>query len=102
VENWHPILAAVEGPTGTWRMLDGLGKQYGTIEIRRVMNNTDSRYRVMFRGDVIGWATSLRLACEQVHAAFLRAHGPRGGPIAGWGEAPARERPPEREHVGRR
>jgi hypothetical protein len=102
LENWHPILAAVEGPTGTWRMLDGLGKQYGTIEIRRVMGNTDTRYRVMFRGEVIGWATSLRLACEQVHAAFLRAHGPRGGPIAGWGELPAPERPRQAQGVRRR
>jgi hypothetical protein len=102
VEKWHPILAAVEGPTGTWRMLDGLGKQYGTIEIRRVMNDTDTRYRVTFRGEVIGWATTLRLACEQVHAAFLRAHGPAGGPIAGWGEAPAQDRTREGQRVGRR
>ena len=102
MEKWHPILAAVEGPTGTWRMLDGLGKQYGTIEIRRVMNDTDTRYRVTFRDEVIGWATTLRLACEQVHAAFLRAHGPGGGPIAGWGEAPAPGRPREGQPVGRR
>jgi hypothetical protein len=102
LENWHPILAAVEGPTGSWRMLDGLGKQYGTIEIRRVMNDTDTRYRVTFRGEVIGWATTLRLACEQVHAAFLRAHGPGGGPIAGWGEAPAQEHRGAGERVGRR
>ena len=102
MENWHPILAAVEEPTGSWRMLDGLGKQYGTIEIRRVRNDTDTRYRVTFRGEVIGWATTLRLACEQVHAAFLRAHGPGGGPIAGWGEAPAQARRGAGERVGRR
>jgi len=23
---WHPILAAEEGPTGTWRLIDGTGK----------------------------------------------------------------------------
>lgn len=80
METWHPILAAAEGPTGTWRMLDGSGKQYGTIEIRRVMNNTDTRYRVTFRGEVIGWATSLRQACEQVHKAFVRGLGPGGPP----------------------
>ena len=89
MEKWHPILAAVEGPTGTWRMIDGLGKPYGTIEIRRVMNGTVTRYRVTFGGDVIGWATSLKLACEHLHRAFLRANGPSGGPIASWG-APAR------------
>jgi len=86
LEQWHPILAAVEGPTGTWRLLDSFDKPYGMIEIRRVMNDTDTRYRVTFRGDVIGWATTLRVACAQAHAAFLRAHGPGGGPIAGWGE----------------
>ena len=60
MEQWHPILAAEEGPTGTWRLIDGTGKTYGTIEIRRVMNGTDVRDRAVFRGEVIGWATSLR------------------------------------------
>ncbi|GAA1944663.1 hypothetical protein [Microbacterium deminutum] len=92
MEKWHPILEAVEGPTGTWRMIDRTGKQYGTIELRRVMNGTDTRYRVMFRDDVIGWATSLKLACEKVHRAFLRSHGPGGGPMASWG-APTHRAP---------
>lgn len=83
--DWHPILSAVEGPTGTWCMVDAQGREYGRIEIRRVMNGTDVRYRAVYRGDVIGWATSLRLACERVHGAFVRAHGPGGGPIADWG-----------------
>ena len=95
MESWHPILEADEAPPGTWRMLDGTGKHYGTIEIRRVMNDTDIRYRVSFRGDVIGWATSLRLACEQLHKAFLRSHGPGGGPIAAWGAREHRHPPPD-------
>jgi hypothetical protein len=94
VEKWHPILEAVEGPTGSWRMLDAAGKQYGSIEIRRVMNGTDVRYRAAFRGEVIGWSTSLRYACEEVHRAFLRAHGPAGGPVAAWGSRDAAARPP--------
>ena len=81
---WHPLLAAQEGPPGTWRLVDGLDRAYGTIEIRRV-NATDVRYRATFRGEVIGWSTSLRLACERVHAEFIRNHGPGGGPIASWG-----------------
>ena len=85
MESWHPILSAVEGPTGTWRMVDGTGKQYGTIEIRRVLDDTATRYRVTFRGEVIGWATTLRLACERAHRAFLGSHGPSGGPVANWG-----------------
>ncbi|GAA3622936.1 hypothetical protein GCM10022200_01400 [Microbacterium awajiense] len=85
MQTWHPLLAAVEGPTGTWTLTDAAGRTYGTIEIRRVSNGTDVRYRASFRGEVIGWSTSLRLACEKVHQAFLRAHGPGGGPLADWG-----------------
>ncbi|WP_322410075.1 hypothetical protein [Microbacterium invictum] len=84
-EGWNPILAAVEGPTGTWRMVDPAGDEYGTVEIRRVMNGTDVRYRAMYRGEILGWSTTLRLACEQIHRAYLRAHGPGGGAIADWG-----------------
>ncbi|MGC5222621.1 hypothetical protein ACPW96_08480 [Micromonospora sp. DT81.3] len=83
--DWHPILAAHEDPTGTWQMIDAQGRSYGTIEIRRVMNDTEVRYRASFRGEVIGWSTTLRLACERTHREFLRAHGPSGGPIASWG-----------------
>lgn len=83
---WHPILAAREGPTGTWQMVDGFDRAYGTIEIRRV-DAGGVRYRVSFKGEVIGWSTSLRLACERVHSEFLRQHGPNGGPIASWGAA---------------
>lgn len=86
---WHPILAAHEGPTGTWRMVDPQGRDYGIIEIRRVANDVEVRYRASFRGEVIGWSTTLRLACERLHQAFLRSHGPRGGPVAKWGERPA-------------
>lgn len=81
---WHPILAAQEGPTGTWSLVDAFDRVYGTIELRRV-SATDLRYRVSFRGDVIGWSTTFRLACERLHAEFLRNHGPNGGPIASWG-----------------
>ncbi|WP_396935744.1 hypothetical protein [Mycolicibacterium sp.] len=77
--DWHPIMAAVEGPTGVWRMVDPTGREYGRIELRRVMNGTDVRYKAIWRGDVIGWATTLRAACEGVHKAFLAAHGPQGG-----------------------
>lgn len=81
---WHPLLAAQEGPTGTWSLLDAYDRVYGTIELRRV-STTDLRYRVSVRGEVIGWSTSLRLACERAHTEFLRHHGPNGGPIASWG-----------------
>ncbi|MDF2562556.1 MAG: hypothetical protein K0R99_4002 [Microbacterium sp.] len=89
---WHPIMAAVEGPTGVWRMIDPMGLEYGRVEIRRVMNGTDVRYKAIWRGDVIGWSTTLRDACYRVHDAFLRAHGPGGGPAADWGELSGNQR----------
>lgn len=64
-------------------MADAFDRVYGTIEIHRV-NATEVRYRASFQGEVIGWSTTLRLACERVHDKFLRNHGPNGGPIASW------------------
>ncbi|MDF2578480.1 MAG: hypothetical protein K0S49_59 [Microbacterium sp.] len=84
--DWHPIMAAVEGPTGVWRMVDPMGLEYGWIELRRVMNGTELRYKAIWRGDVLGWSTTLRDACYRVHMAFLAAHGPGGAPAADWGE----------------
>lgn len=85
VTPWHALLDVVEDPTGTWRLVDDQQREYGRVEIRRVMNGTDTRYRASFRGEVIGWATTLKDAVERVHAAFIRSHGPQGGAIASWG-----------------
>lgn len=49
------------------------------------MYPTSSSLSFVDQGEVIGWSTTLRLACERVHAEFLRDHGPNGGPIASWG-----------------
>ena len=79
---WHPVIDAVEGPTGAWHLLDASGARIGRIELRRVMNGAELRYRVEFRGDVIGWAVNLRTACERLNQAYLRTHGPGGGAMA--------------------
>ena len=79
--DWHPILAAVEGPAGVWRMVDPQGREYGAIELRRVAKGSETRYRCTYDGEVIGWATTLREATSRVHQAFLSSHGPGGGPI---------------------
>jgi hypothetical protein len=73
---WHPLLAAWEDPTGTWSLLDAFDRVYGTIELRRV-SATDLRYRVSFRGELIGWSTTLRIACERLHPEFFRDQGSR-------------------------
>ena len=95
---WHPLLAAQEGPSGTWTLVDAFDRVYGTIEIRRV-NATEVRYRAGFRGKVIGWSTTLRLACERVHDEFLRNHGPNGGQIASWGTTSKRSDHRHPSHV---
>ena len=90
--DWHPIMAAVEGPTGSWRMIAPDGREYGHIELRRVSNGAELRYKAVRRGEVLGWATPLREAASRVHSAFLAAHGPGGGPVADWGEMTGHER----------
>lgn len=83
---WHPIMAAVEGPTGTWRMVDPHGREYGRVEIRRVMNGQQVAYKAVHRSEVIGWAHTLRLACHKIHMAHLATMGNTGPPAADWGE----------------
>lgn len=83
--DWHPILAAIEEPPGVWHMVDPVGREYGLIELRRV-DGGELRYKATRLGEVLGWASTLREACNRVHAAFLAAHGPGGGPVADWGE----------------
>lgn len=67
---WHPLLAAVEGPVGTWRMVDSLGAQYGLIRLVRV--NGEPKYRVEFKGRHVGYGGTLRSSCEKVQAEFIR------------------------------
>jgi hypothetical protein len=80
----HQLLAAQEGPTGTWSSLDAFDRVNGTFELRRV-SATRPRYRVSFGGQVIGWSAVSCPASERVHAEFLPNHGPNDGPIASWG-----------------
>lgn len=89
--DWHPILAAVEGPPAVWRMVAPDGREYGLIALRRV-DGGELRYKATRGGEVLGWATTLRDACYQVHMAFLAAHGPGGGSQSDWGELTGHQR----------
>ena len=71
---WHPILAADEPEPGHWRLLDSYDREYGRITIVRL--DGEIRYRAEFHGDLLGYGTSLRSACERVHMVFVRSHGP--------------------------
>ena len=83
LSDWHPILSAVESPVGVWVMVDPDGHVYGRVEIRRTREGV--RYRCEHAGRE-AWADTLKEGCMLVHRAFLRGHGPQGGPIASWGE----------------
>ena len=54
---WHPVLAAVEISTAVWSLQDQFG-EYGRVELRRTVDGL--RYRCEHRGELIGWATTLR------------------------------------------
>lgn len=57
-------------------MVDPDGREYGTIELVRVEGGKMLRYKAVRDAEIIGWATTLRRACEGVHQAYLRSHGP--------------------------
>lgn len=74
---WHPQLLAREGPATHWVMLDSRDKVVGTIDLRRTKDGP--RYRVEHRGEVLGWATSLRTAAERLHRVIISTPVPGGG-----------------------
>ena len=77
MSGWHPIVATVELEPGVWVMRDQF-RDYGRIELRRLPGGA-LRYKAFHDGVHIGWATTLKRACEGVHGAYLAAHGPDGG-----------------------
>lgn len=79
---WHPIMAAVEGPPLTWRMLDTYGREYGRVRVVRV--DGEPTYRAEFRGEHLGYESTLRVAVERVHSVFIRAHTPGGAAAAAY------------------
>jgi hypothetical protein len=79
---WHPLLAAVEGPAGTWTMRAPDGAPYGVIRAlelggergyRAVTWAVESRDR-----QLIGYYRTLRAAAMATHRRYLAGHGPRG------------------------
>lgn len=83
---WHPILAASEPEPGLWVLVDAMGLQYGRVTVVRVDGMV--RFRAEFRGELLGYGTTLRGACERVHYAFIRSHGPP--PFQGYPNFPSK------------
>lgn len=79
---WHPILSADEPEPGQWRLIDSEDREYGRVTIVRLDGAV--RYRMEFRGALIGYETRLREACSRVHYAFIVSHGP--SPFRGYPE----------------
>lgn len=72
MSEWHPIFYTSEPAPGVWTMIaPGDDAPFGRIELRRT--EAGPRYRVTLGRDVIGWATSLRVACERLWVARLEA-----------------------------
>ena len=81
---WHPILDVAEPTPGVFTLTAQYESQpYCRVELRRTADGP--RYRVQVRGELIGWATTLRLALSRGHGEWIRQHGPRGAARADWG-----------------
>lgn len=72
MSEWHPLLLLTEVEPAVWTMKDANDYlPFGEITLRRVGDDGVLRYRVVFAGDVIGWATSLRVAAERLWRVHL-------------------------------
>lgn len=79
MSDWHPMLAAEEGPPGTWTMLAPFGEVYGRVEIRREGDRVF--YRSWFRDTELIQTATLRAATMLVHRAYIATLSP--GPPPG-------------------
>jgi len=77
MSTWHPIQQLRELNPGVWVMPDPVGREFGRVELRRV-NDGELRYKVMYEGELLGWAGSLRYAAERLHAHYRGTLGPKG------------------------
>lgn len=84
---WHPLLAAIEGPAGTWTMTAPDGGRYGVIRMLQLGGETG--YRAVTWAErsadreLIGYYRTLRAAATATHRRYLSRHGPRGLPPVG-------------------
>lgn len=95
---WHPIFLTTEVEPGIWVMTAAHEQDgFGRILLRRVPDGR-LRYKVLLGGELLGWATSLQLACEHLYIAHQRARAAvYGGPPNGRpGRLSRDERPSQR------
>lgn len=66
MHDYHPMLRTQEINPGHWIMGDSVSGTYAEIELRRVKIGV--RYKVTVHGQVAGWTTTFKDACEGAHA----------------------------------
>jgi hypothetical protein len=74
---WHPLLAAIEGPPGVWRMTAQF-EFYGWIRIVRMAGQVGYRAE-RDDGELFGYFTNVRGAAAALHADFISDHSKAGG-----------------------
>lgn len=79
MSDWHPMLAAEEGPPGVWVMVAPFGEQYGRVEIRRQGDRVF--YRSWHRDRELIETSTLRVATMLIHRAYIATLSP--GPPPG-------------------
>ena len=82
MNDWHPLLAAVEDAPGFWRMVAQHDRTYGLIRLIRrngaLCYSAFAITRPGQEGELIGYYATLRGAAEQVHRRDLNSKGPQG------------------------
>lgn len=77
VPRWHPVLAAIEGPPGVWRMTAQF-EFYGWIRFVRIADQVG--YRAENEdGQLFGYFTNIRAAAFALHVEFVTEHARPGG-----------------------
>ena len=85
---WHPVLATIEGPRGSFALLDGEGHPVAEIVLVRRGSEYGYRAGVLSRADedtvVVGYFTALLPAVKAAHVRVVSSYAHQGGPIAHW------------------
>ena len=89
LQDWHPILAAVEVAPGEWVMTGDINRKYGVIRLLEIAG--ERGYRAVTWAErsedrqLIGYFRSLRAAAGATHRQWLSGMSPIGFAPQPWG-----------------
>ena len=95
LQDWHPVLAAVETSPGEWIMTGDVGRKYAVIRLLEL--GGERGYRAVTWAErsedreLIGYYRTLRAAAGAAHKQWLSGLSPRGFAPDPWGTRPARQ-----------